>query len=77
LQTSQRESVVYERRSFAAALIRNTTMNDIEQSTDPVHLELSGREKQLQEKLGGRLLLIWLLGLVVMVQLLVIVHLAK
>jgi len=52
-------------------------MNDIEQTTDALRPALSEREKQLQEKLGSRLLLIWLLGLVVLVQLLVIVHLAK
>lgn len=52
-------------------------MNDIEQTIDAVHSGLSEREKQLQEKLGSRLLLIWLLGLVVLVQLLIIVHLAK
>lgn len=52
-------------------------MNDIEQTTDAMHLDLSEREKQLQEKLGARLLLIWLLGLVALIQLLVIVHLAK
>lgn len=51
-------------------------MNGTEQTTalPPV---LSEREKQLQEKLGSRLLLIWLLGSVVLVQLLVIVHLAR
>lgn len=52
-------------------------MNDIEQTTHAVHLDQSEREKQLQEKLGVRLLLIWLLGLVALIQLLVIVHLAR
>ena len=54
-------------------LVENQTMNDINQTIDAA----SDREKQLQEKLGGRLLLIWLLAMVAFVELLVIVHLAK
>ena len=52
-------------------------MSDIEQSIGTTQLGMSEREKRLEEKLGSRLLLIWLLGAVIAVQLLVILHLAK
>lgn len=52
-------------------------MNDINQTMDVPRPETSERERQLHEKLGSRLLLIWLLGMVAAVELLMIVHLTK
>lgn len=52
-------------------------MNDINQTLDASHPEISEREKQLEEKLGSRLLLIWLLGAIVLIELLIIVQVAR
>lgn len=52
-------------------------MNDINETFDALRSVTSEREKQLQEKLGSRLLLIWMLAMIALIELLVIVHLAK
>ncbi len=51
--------------------------NDIEQTIDAGQSAISQREQELQEKLGARLLLIWLLAMIAMVELLVIVHVMR
>ncbi len=52
-------------------------MNEVEQTATAGQSAIPEREIELQEKLGARLLLIWLLAMVALVELLVIVHLAK
>lgn len=62
----------------AAALKKwNPMTNDIEQTIDAGQSAISRREQDLQEKLGARLLLIWLLAMIAMVELLVIVHVMR
>jgi hypothetical protein len=43
----------------------------------PTAIVMSDRERELTEKLGSRLLLVWLVGLIAVVELLVIVHIAR
>jgi hypothetical protein len=52
-------------------------MDDTEHTLATPHSAVSEREKELQEKLGVRLLLIWLLGMIASVELLVIVHVLR
>ncbi|MBS0238386.1 MAG: hypothetical protein JSR89_08190 [Proteobacteria bacterium] len=52
-------------------------MEDIDQTLAASHSPVSKREKELEEKLGARLLLIWLLGMIASVELLVIVHVLR
>lgn len=52
-------------------------MDDIDSTTEPSRPEISEREAQLMEKLGARLLLIWILGFVASIELLMIVHVLR
>lgn len=52
-------------------------MDDSDQTLAAPHSAVSKREKELEEKLGARLLLIWLLGMIASVELLVIVHVLR
>ncbi len=52
-------------------------MDDSDQTLAASHSAISKREKELEEKLGARLLLIWVLGLIASVELLVIVHVLR
>ncbi|CAA2142716.1 hypothetical protein [Hyphomicrobium sp. ghe19] len=52
-------------------------MDDINSTTEPSRPEISKREAQLMEKLGTRLLLIWILGLVASIELLMIAHILR
>jgi hypothetical protein len=52
-------------------------MDDINSTTENLRPEISEREEQLVEKLGARLLLIWILGFVASIELLVIVHILR
>jgi hypothetical protein len=52
-------------------------MDDINSTTENLRPEISEREEQLVEKLGTRLLLIWILGFVASIELLVIVHILR
>lgn len=52
-------------------------MNDIKSTNEPLKPEISERESQLIEKLGARLLLIWILGFVASIELLMIVHILR
>jgi hypothetical protein len=48
-------------------------MNDIPQTETP----MTRREKELVERAGARLLIIWLLGLIIGIESLVIFHIAN
>jgi len=52
-------------------------MDDIDTTTETLRPEISEREKQLIEKLGARLLVIWILGFVASLELLMIFHILK
>lgn len=52
-------------------------MDDIHSTTETSRPEISEREAQLVEKLGARLLLIWILGFVASIELLMIVHILR
>jgi len=52
-------------------------MDDSDQTLAAPYSTVSKREKELEEKLGARLLLIWLLGMIASVELLVIVHVLR
>ena len=52
-------------------------MNDTSQSLTNDKPEMTAREKELAERAGSRMLLIWLLAMIIAVQTMVIIHLAK
>jgi hypothetical protein len=52
-------------------------MNDTPESTNPRVAPMTAREKELSERAGARMLIIWFLVLVATIELMVIVHLAK
>lgn len=52
-------------------------MNDTPQSVTEDKPSMTAREKELHERAGARMLLIWLLAMIIAVQTMVIVHLAK
>jgi uncharacterized membrane protein len=51
--------------------------NNIEHAIETSQSAISEREQALQEKLGARLLLIWLLAMIAAIELLVIVHVTR
>jgi hypothetical protein len=52
-------------------------MNDISQGANNDKPAMTAREKELAERAGSRMLMIWLLAMIIAIQLMVIVHLAK
>lgn len=52
-------------------------MSDTSQDVTPNEQQMTAREKELAERAGGRMLIIWFLGLIVAVEAMVIVHLVN
>jgi len=52
-------------------------MNDTPQSMTTDKPSMTAPEKELAERAGSRMLLIWLLAMIIAIQLMVIIHLAK
>lgn len=52
-------------------------MNNTPQSMTNNKASMTAREKELAERAGSRMLLIWLLAMIIAIQTMVIIHLAK